>query len=387
MFPELKNLFYTDASTTFLNYGSFGSTPKPILEKQFALMQEMESNPVQFIKYKAAKYLQVARKRLGDFVGCSAEDIVFVTNPSYAVNVVAKSLHLQKDDEVLTTNLEYGACDKTWNYYCTKAGAKYVQANITLPITTKEKFLEEFFSDVNSNTKLIFISHITSATALVLPVQEICDKAKSLGISVFIDGAHAPGHVHLNIQELDCDYYTGACHKWMLAPKGCSFLFAKKSVQNQIDPLIISWGFDNPSFQESQFIDYHQFNGTRDLTAFITLPYCIDFMQEQNWNSISNRCKEIVLQFAPRIIEAAQSHAIAPLSAEWFGQMISIPIACKQPENLQHHLYNTHHIEIPITTQNNAIYLRYSFNAMNTSADLKKLESVLLSNCLSQFAV
>lgn len=161
-------------------------------------------------------------------------------NPSYAINIIAKCIDLKPGDEILTTDLEYGAMDKTWNYYCKQKGANYIRQPIHLPLTTKEAIVEQFFKGLTQKTKAIFISQITSSTALILPVKEICEIAKQKGLLTIVDGAHVPAHIPLNLQELKADIYTGACHKWMMTPKGCSFLYVAKEQQHWIDPLIIS---------------------------------------------------------------------------------------------------------------------------------------------------
>ena len=257
-----KQHFLLRPDITFLNFGSFGACVKPVFERYQQFQRELEEDPVQFITVTGPRYLQEAREALGTYIGCGADDTVFVTNPSYAVNAVAKSFSLQPGDEVLTTDLEYGACDRTWDYYCKKAGARYVRQPIPLPLQSREQFLDAFFSGLSPRTKLIFISHLTSSTALRLPVELVCERARQEGIPVFIDGAHAPGHVPLDLAALDPDYYTGACHKWMMTPKGSSFLYAKKDKQNGIDPLIVSWGYQALFPSSSQFLDYHQFDVT-----------------------------------------------------------------------------------------------------------------------------
>ncbi len=233
----LKSQFLLRDDITFLNFGSFGACPKPVFEQYQAFQLDLEQEPVQFINGTGMQYLKESREALGKYLNCSANDMVYVTNPSYAVNIIAKSLNLKEGDEVLTTNLEYGACDKTWNYYCKKVGAKYVRQPITFPLTTKEQFVEDFFKGLTSKTKLVFISHITSTTGLRLPAEEIVAKAKSLGLMTFIDGAHAPAQIDVDLSTLQADIYTGACHKWMMTPKGSSFLYVKKELQHLFDPL------------------------------------------------------------------------------------------------------------------------------------------------------
>jgi isopenicillin-N epimerase len=200
---NLQDQYLIDPSITFLNFGSFGATPKPVFEKYQAWQRVLEVEPVQFIAFDGYNYLAKSREVLANYLHCSdKDDLVFVTNPSFAVNMVAKNFPLEKGDEILATNIEYGACDRTWEYYCTKAGAKYVRQPISLPITTKEQFIEDFFKGVTPKTKAIFISHITSATALIFPVKEICAIAKQKGLITFVDGAHGPAQVEVNLDEL-----------------------------------------------------------------------------------------------------------------------------------------------------------------------------------------
>ncbi len=244
MQANMQSLFLLKKDITYLNFGSFGACPRPVFEAYQQLQLELEEEPVQFITVKAPKYFEASRKALSDYVHCDADDLVMVVNPSYGINIIAKSLQLNKGDEILSTDLEYGALDRTWNYYCRRAGAAYVRQPITLPLIGKEKFIEEFFKGLSSKTKAVFISHITSATALIFPVKEICAIAKEKGLLTIVDGAHVPGHIPLNLQDIDADIYTGACHKWMCAPKGCSFLYVKKELQHLFDPLLISWGYE-----------------------------------------------------------------------------------------------------------------------------------------------
>ncbi|MCE3259210.1 MAG: aminotransferase, partial [Bacteroidetes bacterium] len=374
---SLKNLFYLNPDVAFLNFGSFGATPKPIMEDYHKWQLELEREPVQFMTVKGNEYLKQSREALGNFIGCSGDDVVFVTNPSYAVNIVAKSLKLNPGDEILATNLEYGACDKTWQYYCKKAGAKYVRQSLTLPLTSKEKIVEEFFKGCNSKTKLIFINQITSATALILPVKEICAAAKERGILTFVDGAHVPGHIPLNLSELKADMYTGACHKWMMTPKGCSFLFVRKEHQDMLDPLLISWGYDAMFPSHSKFIDYHQLQGTRDFSAFLTVPKALSFMKENNWEKVSSDCKKMVIDNAKRFCDLVGSEPISPLSTEYLGQMFSIPVRCKEPEKLKQLLYEKYKVELPVFRQDDLRFIRYSVNAFNSQTDLDKLYDAL----------
>jgi len=373
----IRDQFLIDPSITFLNFGSFGACPKPIFQEYQQWQLELEREPIQFITVNGPKYLQQSRSALGQFLNCDADDLVFVTNPSYAVNIIAKSLELQPGDEVLSTDIEYGACDMTWNHYCEKKGAKYIRQHIELPLTTKEKFVEDLFRGLTEKTKLIFISHITSSTALKFPVKEICAMAKEKGVMIFIDGAHAPAHTALDLKKLDPDIYTGACHKWMMTPKGCSFLYVKKDKQALFDPLIISWGFKALFPSVSKFQDYHQMQGTRDYSAFLTVPSAIRFMNENNWDKVSADCRKMVQENALRFTDLVGSKPLCPVNEEFLGQMFSIPIKNKEPEKFQRKLFDKYRIEIPVMRQGEHVFIRYSINAFNTQSDLDRLYEIL----------
>ncbi len=334
---------------------------------------ELEYEPVQFIATNGVNYLKAARGALADYLSCDTDDLVYVTNPSYALNIVAKGLDLKPGDEILTTDLEYGALDRTWNYYCKKAGARYVRQEIQLPLLSKEQVIEDFFKGLSLRTKAVFISHITSTTALILPVKEICDIAKSKGILTIVDGAHVPGHIPLNLKELDADVYTGACHKWMLTPKGCSFLYVRKDLQKLFDPLVVSWGYEALFPSSSQFLDYHQMQGTRDISAFLTVPKAISYMIENNWTQVAADCRKMVKDNAPRFCELLETEPLCPLTDEFLGQMFSLPITPLNPERLQRYFYQTYNVEVPVMRHDDKTYLRYSVNAFNTQDDLDRL--------------
>lgn len=374
---DIRDLFLLRKDITFLNFGSFGACPKPIFEDYQKWQYELEQEPVQFITVNGLRYLEKSREALATFLNCGAKDLVYVTNPSYAVNTIAKNLNLQQGDEILTTNLEYGACDKAWNYYCKKTGAKYVQQSISLPLTSKEKFVEEFFKGFTSRTKLVFISHITSSTALIFPVKEIVAEAKRRGVLVFVDGAHAPAHVDLDLTALNADIYTGACHKWMMTPKGSSFLYVRKELQDKFDPLVVSWGYEAFFPSDSKFLDWHQMNGTRDYSAFLTIPKAIEFMNQYQWKDVSDRCKKLVRDNALRFCDLAGSQPLCPISDEFLGQLFSIPINTKEPEKLQRHLFEHYKIEIPVMRHGDKVYLRYSINAFNSQHDLDVLYNAI----------
>lgn len=373
----MKSQFLLDPTITFLNHGSFGACPKPIFEEYQRFQRELETEPVYFLIKKQKEYLQLAKNSLAKFVGCSPNDFFFTSNPTIAINTIMRSLNLKLGDEILTTNHEYGAMDRTWNYYCKKSGAKYIRQNISIPIVSKQQIIEEFWKGYTPKTKIIFLNQISSSTALIFPVKEICEKARELGLITIIDGAHVPGHIDLNITDLNPDFYTGTLHKWMLAPKGSSFLYVKKSFQEMLDPLIVGWGYESLTPGESQFLDYQEFQGTRDISAFLCTPKVIAFLHQNDWKSKTVESKKIVLDNYQRFCDLLNSQPICPISDEFLGQMASIPIKTFHPVELKELLFEKYKIEIPIMPLNGNYYIRYSINAYNSQKDLDVLYAAL----------
>ena len=369
----MKQYFLLRDDITYLNFGSFGACPKPVFEQYQEFQLELEQEPVQFITVNGLTYLAAAREALGNYLHCDKDDLVYVTNPSYAVNAVAKSFDLKTGDEILTTDLEYGGCDKTWEYYCQKTGAKYIRQHIPLPIQSKEEFIAAFFKGLSNKTRLVFISHITSSTGLRLPVEEICAIAKEKGLLTFVDGAHAPGQIPLHLEDSPFDFYTGACHKWMMTPKGSSFLYVKKEQQHKIDPLVISWGYNAMFPSGSPFLDYHQTNGTRDYSAFLTIPAAIQFMNQHNWEKVSANSRQLVQVNALALCDLLNTTPLAPITDDFILQLFSAPIKTREPEKLQRHFFDMHKIEVPVMRHKDNVYLRYSINAFNSQEDLDKL--------------
>jgi isopenicillin-N epimerase len=379
----MKDLFLLDPDITYLNFGSFGACPKPIFEDYINWQYLLEKDPVHFITENGPEFLKASKQALGEYINCNPDDLIFIPNPTYALNLVIRSLKLKEGDEVLTTNLEYGALDKTWKYYLNQTGAKYIQSEITLPIQSKEEFLSNFWKGFSAQTKIVFISQITSATGLILPVKEICIEAKKRGLITIVDGAHVPGHIDLDIIDLDPDFYTGACHKWMMTPKGCSFLYAKSSFQETLEPFIVSWGYDN-NLKTNRFHEFQQFNGTRDFSAYLTVPAALKFMNEHNWKNKSDSCKDLVLKIAPNVFETTKSKPLAPLNKDFFGQLCSFEISCNNPVQLKRLLYCKYKIQIPVMEFNKMILLRFSIQTFNTETDVYKLIDALNEIDLNQ---
>lgn len=370
--------FQLDPDIVFLNNGSFGAVPRVVQQEYENLQRQMERNPVEWLQRRAPQLLAGARSRLGSFLGVEADDVVFFPNPTTAVNMVARSVRLQAGDEVLTTDHEYGAMQRTWRKLCQEAGATSVRVPIPLPVTTEADFVERVWAAVTPRTRVLFLDHLTSATALIFPVAELCRRARAAGIIAVVDGAHAPGHIPLDLSLLECDVYTGALHKWACAPKGCSFLYARAEAQAWLQPLVVSWGWESDHPSESQFVDYHEWQGTRDLSPFLAVSAALDFCDTHEWAGVQAEGHRLALLTRSRINALTGLEPISPDSTEWIGQLASIRL----PDHvdtvaLKERLFREHRIEVPLPVWNGQNFVRVSFAAHNTEGDSDALVAAL----------
>jgi len=381
----LRDLFLLDPGTVFLNHGSFGACPAEVLEAQHAFQREMERNPVEFLARRSAALLADARARLAGYLGARPADLVFVANATTGVNTVARSLALAVGDEVLTTDHEYGACDAAWEWLCGRVGARLVRVPIPPPFR-REEFAERILAAVSSQTRLIFLSHLTSGTALIFPVGEVCRRARERGIPTLIDGAHAPGHIPLALDELGADFYVGNCHKWLCAPKGAGFLHVRPEHHGVLDAVVISWGYAAARGRDSEFEAYtgssllerrHQWQGTRDISAFLAVPAAIDFLERHDWGRVQRACHALALETRNRIDNLTD---LAPICADDdFGQMVAVALPPCDAAALRVRLYERHRIEVAVTRHGGMPLLRVAFQGYNTGADADVLVAALTS--------
>lgn len=376
---NLKECFLLDPSIIFLNHGSFGATPKPVFEDYQRWQSRLEQQPVLFLGREYDQLLFESRKKLGEYLNADANDLVYVPNATHGVNIIARSLELKPGDEVLTSDHEYGACDYTWDYLCGKTGAKYIHQHIPLPVQSGEEILELLWKGVTPRTKVIFLSHITSPTALRLPVEQICARARELGIFTFIDAAHSPGQIHVDLQKLGTDAVTGNCHKWMMSAKGAAFLYVKKEAQPLVEPLIVSWGY-NPTpatTTGSRFIDLLQWTGTRDPSAALTVPAALQFMQDHHWDDVRRECHLLLNEGIEQICELTKLQPLYPLDSDLYFQMGIAPLPKCNIEVLKQRLYNEYRIEVPLILWQEQQFVRISVQGYNTSEDINALVRAL----------
>jgi isopenicillin-N epimerase len=367
---DLRAEFLLDPSVTFLNHGSFGACARTVFERYQEWQLELERQPVLFLARRLDGLLAEARAALGAYVGADPDDLVFVPNATTGVNLAAWALGLKAGDEVLTTDLEYGALDLTWEHVCGDFGARYVRMPIRLPLTSPEEVVEAVWAGVGPRTRVLFISHHTSSTALTLPVAELCARARDAGLRTVVDGAHVPGHLPLDLTTLDVDYYAGNCHKWLGAPKGAGFLYVRRELQRDIHPLVFSWGYegDDPSF-----LLRHEKQGTRDPSSYLTVPAAIEWQRDHDWDVVRTRCHEL----ARRARNELGLDPVAPASPELFGQMATLRLPSGAPPDLQERLYDDHRIEIPVFELGGKRFIRASFHGYNDARDLEKLKTAL----------
>ena len=369
---NLKKQFLLDTSVTFLNHGSFGATPKPVFREYQRWQRELERQPVDFLGVRFEDLMRSAREALGEYLGTDAKNLVYVQNATIGLNIIARSLELGQGDEVLTSNHEYGALDRTWRFYSKERGFTYINQPVSL--NSPDEFVDSFLRGVTSKTRAIFLSHITSPTATIFPVKKIIDHAREKGIITIIDGAHVPGQLLLSLDSLGADFYCGNLHKWLCAPKGAGFMYARPEVQSLLKPLVISWGYESEKPGDSTFIDHHQWWGTRDIAAFLTVPKAIQFQQEQDWAKVRGACHQLAMDTWKRIHDLTGLDPLHPDPENWFAQMIVATLpADSDLVTLKSRLINGYHIEIPLVEWNNHKLIRLSVQGYNSRRDMDRL--------------
>jgi len=376
----LKDLFLLDPEIAFLNHGSFGACPRPVFEVYQDWQRLLERQPVRFLGVDLPALLCQVRQALGEYLSAQPDDLALVPNATYGVNVIARSLRLEPGDEVLTSNHEYGACDKTWTFICEQRGAVYRRQEIPLPVSDPQQIIDQLWQGVNPRTRLIFFSHYTSPTGLIFPADEICRRARQAGIPTLVDGAHAPGQVPVDLEAIGADFYTGNCHKWMLAPKGSAFLHARPSAQDLVEPLVVSWGWQAAQdfTTGSRFIDILQWWGTRDPAPHLAIPAAIQFLQTPAWQSARQTCHDWLVSALEQARALTGLPDIYAGNPALYRQMACLPIPPKvHLPDLKKQLYNSYQVEIPSIAWGEHQFLRLSLQGYNTLQDIERLLDAL----------
>ena len=346
---RLLDYWSLDPTITFLNHGSFGACPLPVLAAQQQWRAQMEQQPLQFFGRDLEALLDQARFELATFVGAQADDLAFVPNATTAVNTVLRSLVFEPGDELLTTSQEYNACRNALDYVTERFGLTIVVAEVPFPIEAPEQVIDAIVGCVSAKTRLALIDHVVSQTGLLFPMAELVQALAHRGVETLVDGAHAPGMVPLELQALGATYYTGNCHKWLCAPKGAAFLYVQRDRQPAIRPLTISHGANSPRTDRSRFRLEFDWTGTHDPTAYLCIPEAIRFMGSLlpgGWDELM--AKNHALTIAARQVLCETLQLTPPCPDTMLGSLATIPLPDGNPQRLQDALLERYQIEVPI---------------------------------------
>jgi isopenicillin-N epimerase len=353
---DLAEHWSLERGLVFLNHGSFGACPTEVLRHQAALRAEMEAEPVRFLSRELDDRLDVARAGLARFVGADPDDLAFVTNATSGINAVLRSRTFAAGDELLTTDHVYGACRNTLHFVAERAGARVVIVTVPFPVSGPDEVVQAVLAKVTPRTRLALLDHITSPTALILPIERLIAELSARGIDVLVDGAHAPGMVPLHLDTLGATYYSGNCHKWLCAPKGSAFLWARRDLQGDVRPLTISHGATAVRPGRSRFRLEFDWTGTSDPTAWLTVPKAIEYLGSLvagGWPALMARNHGLALD-ARRLLCAAAGTA-PPCPDEMVGSLAAIllpdgtaEVGWRRPDPLQARLFDDWRIEVPV---------------------------------------
>ncbi len=310
-----------DPTVIYLNHGSFGACPTAVLQLQAELRREMESEPVDFLVRRLPGRLDEARIAFAVFVGADPADLVFVPNATTGVNSVLRSLDFAPGDELLTSSHVYAACRKTLDFVASRSGAQVVVADVPFPIESEDQVVAAVLSAVTARTRLALLDHVTSPTALIFPIRRLVEELHARGVDTLVDGAHAPGMVPLDLDNLGAAYYTGNAHKWLCAPKGAAFLFVRRDRQAGLHPSAISHGYS------SGFHAEFDWTGTCDPTAWLCVPEAIRHVGSLlpgGWPAVMAANHALALQARSLLCNAF--HIESPCPDSMLGAMASLPL-------------------------------------------------------------
>ena len=304
-----------DQTVTYLDHGSFGACLRAILEVQRGWRDKIEAQPVRFLSRDLEDLLDWSRSELGAFVGAEADDLALVTNATAGVNTVLRSLHFEKRDELLATDHAYNSCLNAVRFAAARSSARVVLARIPFPIESPDEAFEAIMGAVTDRTRLAVIEHVTSPTALILPIERLVPALTEKGIDVLIDGAHGPGMVPVKLKELSPAYYVGTAHKWISAPKGSAFLFVRRDRQALIKPLSVAGGANDPRVDRSRFRLDFDWTGTMDVSAWLTIPATIDCLGEMlpgGWPTVLSVNRQLAIGARDMLADALHTTVQAP---------------------------------------------------------------------------
>jgi len=382
-----------DPSTIFLNHGSFGSCPQPVMDAQAELRLRIERDPVHFFNEELDPGLEAARQAIAALVAADGEDLVFVRNATSGVAAVLASLHLQAGDELLRTDHGYNACNNILDRAAETSGARVVVARVPFPLRSADEVVQAVLAMTSARTRLVLIDHITSPTGLVLPIAALVSTLQARGIDVLVDGAHGPGMVPIDLNALGAAYYTGNLHKWCCSARGAAFLHVRRDRQAGLHPAVTSHGKNVPRTDRSRFLLEFDWQGSDDYTAMLTVPEALRFMAALRPGGLpqlmaENREKVM----AARRLLAADLGVPLPCPDELIGALASLPLPPRSAQDpvpqrpvpahidpLQAVLYERHRIQVPVVPwpAPPQRLIRVSAQDYNAASDYETLSSAL----------
>ena len=377
---DMLSHWLLDPGVAFLNHGCFGATPREVLEAQTAWRQRLETHPVELLDRRRRDLLAEPKRAVGAFIGADPDDFGFVTNATGGVNAVLRSLRFKSGDEIVTTDHVYNAVHQTLRYIGRASGARSIQVGVPLPVTGPDQVTDAIAAALTDRTRLVLVDHIGSSTGVVFPVKQIVDLCSSRGIDVLIDGAHAPGMVELDVAGLGAAYYTGNLHKWVCAPKGAAFLWVRPDRQWGVHPNTISHFLDDGLAEEFQW------QGTRDITAWLCAPDAIDFMRQFGWDEVRRHNHELALWAQGMLSRRWQVPASTPADGSMLGSMSTLPLPGGLRERfaditaLQQRLYDLDRIEVPIIEWNDRWWVRVSCQVYNEREQYERLGEAVMEH-------
>jgi isopenicillin-N epimerase len=360
-----------------------------VLEAQQQLREELERQPIRFMLRDLPGRLALARKALGSFVGADPDDLAFVSNATTGVNTVLRSLRFEAGDELITTNQAYNACRNALTAAASRDGATLVVADVPFPVRSPAEVVEAILGRVTSRTRLVLLDHVTSPTGVVWPVKQIVGALAGPGIDTLVDGAHAPGMLPLNVEDIGAAYYSGNCHKWICAPKGAAFLHVRRDRQHRIRPLTISHGANSTRRDVSRFRLEFDWVGTQDFTPFLCVPEALRFMGSLlpgGWSELMEHNHQSALRARNILGDALQ--APPPCPDEMIGSLATVALPDGEPASprsaleidpLQDALFEKFHLEVPVVSwpAPPKRWVRVSSQIYNTDAQYRRLASAL----------
>jgi isopenicillin-N epimerase len=389
---DLARHWTLDPAITYLNHGSFGACPRPVLEAQQALRDQLEREPARFFNREAPVLLAAARKELAELLNAPAAGLAFVRNVTTAINAVLRSVPLEPGSELLVTDHEYNATRNILEYAASERGCKVVVAQVPFPTTGAQAVVEAVLARVTPRTRLAVIDHVTSQTALVFPIAELVRELESRGVDVLVDGAHAPGMVAVDVGALAPAYYAANCHKWLCAPKGVGFLWTREDRRRDVRPAVISHGANAPIPVEQRYGVEFMWMGTDDFTPALALPAALRFLAGLLPGGLAElRARNRALALAGRRVVADALGVPLPCPDAMIGAMASLPVpplpGLPAPESvsalaldpLHDLLFREHQIEVPVLTcpAHPGRLVRISAQAYNELDDYERLASAL----------